>query len=199
MLIVVCGLKGSGKSVALEILSERKYSTFNLDKWIREIYNYNEAGYNIIKSKLGAEFVNDKQVDRRSLVKWILEAYSPESSENQNLTKLNTIMIPLIRQKLLSLIDCNRLIFVEMAIFINHHFVFRDLCDDVVYIKRDKIPSPNPGSASWYLKKEIHPGWNVVDNNSDIETFTANLVKTVDKILDKHARKRLHITANIGN
>lgn len=197
MLIVICGLKGTGKSVALEILQEKKYVVFNVDKWIYEIYKYGEVGYNLIKHSLGKNFVNDFEVDRRKLNEWIYQAYIPGSFENQNLKKLNTIILPLIQKKLSLLATAKCIIFVEMAIFLNHYYVLHDYCHDVIYIKRDKLIEPNPGSASFYLNKKINPNWNIVENNFDISTFTTNLIKVVDKIIKKHARNQLFITNEI--
>ncbi|WP_391592080.1 Dephospho-CoA kinase [[Mycoplasma] cavipharyngis] len=202
MLVILCGLKGSGKSVGLEILKAQNYSVFCVDDWIHYIYNYGEIGYNAIKNKLGAEFVDKNQVRRDLINEWIFQGHNSVTNENQNLMKLNSVMLPLIKAKLVKLAEAARksdqVIFVEMAIYLNHQYFFHDVTDAIIYVKRDYLICDNPTlHAAKYLKPEIKSDWYVVENNTTISQFKKNLVEQVDNLISKLMRRRLHITTDV--
>ncbi|MDQ0514127.1 dephospho-CoA kinase [Mycoplasmoides fastidiosum] len=202
MLIIISGLKGSGKSVGLEIIKNQGYHVFSVDKWIHDIYAYGERGYNVIQTKLGDQFVDQKGVKREAIKEWLMTGHDPETNQNQNLRKLNAAMLPIIKSKLVELKNQasvnDELIFVELATYVNDHQFFRDAVDDVIYLKRDNLLQEKPGVAAYYLSPEIHSSWKIVENNSTINQLTTNVINAIDEILPKYLRKRFHIkTENI--
>jgi dephospho-CoA kinase len=59
-------------------------------------------------------------------------------NDKKQMTKLNKIMIPLIQKKLAELKTKNELIFVELAIYLNHMKKFQKYFSKVIYISVEK-------------------------------------------------------------
>ncbi len=92
MIIVLVGSPLAGKTTLLKQLQENGVRVFSADSHIRKIYQNGEVGYETIKSVLGENFVNEKEVDRRALAGW--------ASEDENLSTLNELIHPLIAEHL---------------------------------------------------------------------------------------------------
>ncbi len=92
MIIVLVGSPLAGKTTLLKQLQQNGVKVFSADSHIRKIYQNGEVGYETIKSVLGENFVNEKEVDRRALAGW--------ASEEDNLKKLNELIHPLIAEHL---------------------------------------------------------------------------------------------------
>lgn len=109
-LVCITGKMGSGKTTAINNLKENGYNVFIFDDYIKEIYKKNGIGYKKIIKYFGKDFVNEYEVDRNKLLKFILS-----SSEEKN--KLDNIMIPIIINKIKNF-PIDSLIFVELGIYI---------------------------------------------------------------------------------
>ena len=182
MLICITGLTGSGKTTALEYIKRKGYNTFEVDKYIHSLYKNGEKGYDIIKDTFGPEYVNDFEVNRQKLGQLVF-------NNKDNLNKLNNLMLPIIKQKLRELKHEDKLIFVEMAIFLNYIQYFAESFDDVVIIKgKEEIQNQKLNQLKWFkhskdvinpINNEEKPDYIIVDNLTTI----ADLEKKIDKLL----------------
>ena len=100
MLICITGQIGSGKTSLLNEFKSLDFKTFEMDKYIHEIYKKNKIGYQLIKKNFGDSYVNEIEVDRKKLGQLVF-------NDNKKLNKLNSLTIPLIRQKILELKNIN--------------------------------------------------------------------------------------------
>ena len=100
MLICITGQIGSGKTSLLNEFKSLGFKTFEMDKYIHEIYKKNKIGYQLIKKNFGDSYVNEIEVDRKKLGQLVF-------NDNKKLNKLNSLTIPLIRQKILELKNIN--------------------------------------------------------------------------------------------
>ena len=96
MLVCITGKIGSGKSTVTNLYKKIGYKTLEMDKYIHSIYKANKIGYQKIKNKFGAKYVNDKEVDRKQLGQLVFK-------NKKELDRLNAITLPLIKDKILSL------------------------------------------------------------------------------------------------
>ncbi|MCF0125687.1 MAG: dephospho-CoA kinase [Clostridia bacterium] len=128
MLICITGLTGSGKTTALQYIASKGYETFEVDKYIHSIYNKGDKGYEVIRDTFGPQYVNDNGVDRQKLGQLVF-------NNKDELNKLNNLMLPFIKQKLRELKKEDKLIFVEMAIYLNYAEYFENTFDNVIIIK----------------------------------------------------------------
>lgn len=150
----------------------------------------------MIKKHLGNEFVNSKEVDRDKLNEWIRSGHAAFDKVNHNLIKLNNITLPIIKKQLVSLKNAyslDRVMFVELAIFVNHQTFFHDIADNIIYVtgRATELESIH---ASGYLNNfEIKNDWYQVDNSGSISQYRENLLKVVDEIIETKLQSRLHI------
>ena len=128
MIICITGKTGSGKTTLIEILSNKGYRIFETDAYIKEIYKKGEIGYNAILNSFGKEYVNEIEVDRKKLGKLVF-------NDKAKLDQLNSITLPIIRNKIIELKKTNSLIFVELAIYLNYKETFENLFDKVVLVR----------------------------------------------------------------
>ena len=128
MLICVTGQIGSGKTSVLDEFKNLGFKTFEMDKYIHEVYKKNEIGYKLIKKNFGDSYVTNTEVNRKKLGQLVF-------NNNMMLDKLNALTIPLIQQKILELKQQNELIFIELGIFLKYEKQFKDLFDYVILVK----------------------------------------------------------------
>jgi dephospho-CoA kinase len=129
MLVCLTGVPGSGKTTILRQIRKSGYMVFETDKFIHSIYKFGQIGYNLISKHFGKEYVNKTSVNRKKLGRLVF-------SNKCELAKLNKLTIPLIKNKILSLKKIkNKLIFVELAIYLNYPSSFRSIFDKIVIIK----------------------------------------------------------------
>jgi len=185
MLICITGQIGSGKTSLLNKFKSLGFKTFEMDKYIHEIYKKNKIGYQLIKKNFGDSYVNEIEVDRKKLGQLVF-------NDNKKLNKLNSLTIPLIRQKILELKNINEHIFVELGIYLKYEKLFNDLFDHIILIKgKSEIETKKLQNLSWFNKKsdifsplEVHEekGFIVLENNKD-KKHIKNLAKKTIKIL----------------
>ena len=72
MFIVLTGNPNSGKSQVINLLSSNGYETFEVDKFVKELYQVNNIGYILISTHFGKEFLKSDCVDTKKLGKLVL-------------------------------------------------------------------------------------------------------------------------------
>ncbi len=191
MLVCITGKSGVGKTTATQYIKELGFNTWIADEYIHEIYQYGNIGYLAIKKVFGDQYVNNKEVDRKKLGFFVF-------NDVKSLNKLNKIMLPLIRNKLLELKQKNTTIFCELAIYINHENYFKNIFDKVVLISAPKtleknnlknkfgslrkFPTKRVGSLKNPIKNNKIKYDFYVDNSKNINIFHNNIKKITHKI-----------------
>ena len=185
MLICITGQIGSGKTSLLNEFKSLGFKTFEIDKYIHEIYKKNKIGYQLIKKNFGDSYVNEIEVDRKKLGQLVF-------NDNKKLNKLNSLTIPLIRQKILELKNINEHIFVELGIYLKYEKLFNNLFDRIILIKgKSEIETKKLQNLSWFNKEsdilsplEVHEEkeFIVLENNKD-KKHIKNLAKKTINIL----------------
>jgi dephospho-CoA kinase len=127
MLICVTGIKGSGKTTTMNIIKKNGFDIFIMDRWIHQIYKTNNIGFILIKDNFGNKYIGKNGVNRKKLGKLVF-------SNSLQLAKLNKIMIPIMQQKLSELLSENKLIFVELAIYLYHVNKFKKYFHKIIHI-----------------------------------------------------------------
>jgi dephospho-CoA kinase len=98
-----------------------------MDEYIHKIYQRSQIGYQYILKKFGRKYVSQHAVNRPALRKLVF-------NDSQALRKLNHIMIPLMQEKLVSLKQLDKLIFVELAILLNNQQAFKKYFNKIILI-----------------------------------------------------------------
>ena len=130
MLVCVTGLTGNGKTTVMKIIKQEGFNIFIMDDWIHQIYKTNGIGFVLIKKHFGTQYINRNGVDRKKLGHLVFD--------NQNqLSKLNKIMIPIMQKKIAQLKSQNKLIFVELAIYLNYTSKFKKYFSKIICILRN--------------------------------------------------------------
>lgn len=203
MLVCITGKIGSGKSTVTNLYKKIGYKTLEMDKYIHSIYKANKIGYQKIKNKFGAKYVNDKEVDRKQLGQLVFK-------NKKELDRLNAITLPLIKDKILSLQNQKEIVFIELGIYITNEQYFKDLFDLVILVKgKQGLTNQKLEQLSWHGKKSL-VNWDikllettnllVIDNNSTIEDLKNKVKKSIISI-KKHNKKIVEKfpTINVGN
>ncbi len=190
MIICVTGVSGAGKSTALKIIKDEGLETFEMDRYIHDIYNFNEIGYNLIKKTFGVQYVNEISVDRKKLGRLVF-------NNEKDLLLLNNVIQPLIISKIEKLAK-NKLIFVELAIYLNYLDVFKPYFDEVILICAEqslitknnkkkfghvgKFPTINVENSINPIKTPYIDTKLIVNNTGTLEQFKINLKKILENI-----------------
>lgn len=184
MLICVTGIKGSGKTTAMDMIANMGYSVFIMDEYIHNIYKTDEIGYLLIKKHFGINYLNKYGVDREKLGKLVF-------SDSKQLEKLNKIMIPVMQYKIADLKAQNKLIFVELAIYLFHIDKFKKYFKKVLCILGRKKISKNIFLENFFNTKNFPTNsvgkyknitlskrfnsWYFVENNKNKKDLQKNI------------------------
>ena len=185
MLICITGLTGSGKTTALEYIKSKSLNVFEVDNYVHSIYRKDEKGYALIKENFGSEYINEKEVNRQKLGQLVF-------NDKNQLNKLNNLMLPLIKEKLLELKKEDKTIFVELAIFLNHSDYFKNIFDQVIIIKgKEDVQKQKISNLKWFdsSKQVINPIDNASNSNYIIvENYGSidNLKHKIDELLKRY-------------
>lgn len=136
MLVCITGKSGSGKTTAIQYIKKLGFNTWIADEYIHEIYKKGNIGYCAIEKAFGKEYVNQKEVDRKKLGSLVF-------SNTKYMKKLNNITLPLIKNKIIELKSENKLIFCELAIYINHEKYFKKCFEKIIQISTSKMLEKN--------------------------------------------------------
>lgn len=189
-LVCITGKMGSGKTTAINNLKENGYNVFIFDDYIKEIYKKNGIGYKKIIKYFGKDFVNEYEVDRNKLLKFILS-----SSEEKN--KLDNIMIPIIINKIKNF-PIDSLIFVELGIYIYFDFIFAEFFQKIIiftrknencsndkffmYNKSIEFSTKHVGNSKKHIFSNIVYGDIIVENNGDLAFFYSEIKKMLQNL-----------------
>ncbi|GHU46944.1 hypothetical protein FACS1894218_0330 [Bacilli bacterium] len=191
MLICVTGVAGSGKSTVLGILKRLKLNTFEMDKYVHQIYQRDDLGYKLIIDHFGKKYVNEQEVDRKTLGKLVFQ-------DKKQLAKLNSVMIPIMQNKLVELISLKNTYYVELAVYLNHEKQFKKYFKKIILIKApkkleknnlkqkfthlNKFPTKNVGNLKNPIQINRIKYDFLLENNTDRKTLQKNVLKIVRKI-----------------
>lgn len=125
---------GSGKTTALEYFKDHNLEVFKMDEYIHNIYQRDLIGYNLIKKYFGDEFVTETQVDRNKLRELITNSQNDKE-------KLDSIMLNVMVNKINQLYSLNKIIIVELGIYIYNQYNFYYFFNKIIAIvsKRTNI------------------------------------------------------------
>ncbi|MDR0826040.1 MAG: dephospho-CoA kinase [Mycoplasmataceae bacterium] len=190
MLICITGVAGSGKSTVLGMLKKLKYNTFAMDDYVHQIYQRDDLGYKLIIDHFGKQYVNEQEVDRKALGKLVF-------NDKKQLAKLNSIMIPVMQNKLVELISLKQTYFVELAVYLNHEKSFKKYFKKIILIlvpkkleknnlkqkfnHLKKFPTKNVGNLKNPIEINAIKHDYLLENNSDKKTLLKNILKIVKK------------------
>ncbi len=189
-LVCITGFMGSGKSTAIQLLSEQGFEVFEMDKYIHSIYSRNKIGYEIIKKNFGSDFVTSTEVNRLKLRELIIKDKIAKK-------KLDSLMLEVMINKIKELYSLDRFIVVELGIYIYNQIEFYYLFKKIIaiYSCRENINDNF---------NKFHQGYNfstkdvenskmlenthivyvdyIVENNVNLESFFSS-IKNIFKIL----------------
>ena len=149
MKICITGKPGCGKTYALKYFQSLGCNVFESDKYVNEIYQRNNIGYQLIKKHFGTKYLNDQGVDKKKLGALVF-------SKPSMLTKLSKIINPLIAKKI-KLLDPNKTWFIELGTYLYYHEYFAKYFDRVMLIFNPKNKQNIIQNKKFsYLKKNSH-------------------------------------------
>ncbi len=175
MLICLTGKTGSGKSTCLATIKKLGYSVFEMDQYIHDIYRVHQIGYELIRKEFGDIYVNDHEVDRKRLGQLVF-------NHKDQLEKLNKLMLPIMKQKIVDLKQKNEIIFVELAIYLNHEEYFKNLFDEVIQVVgKSEIENKKLKNLSWFgFKKKLKNPIGSSKNNIQHTIFNTGSISALN-------------------
>lgn len=113
---VITGSIGAGKSTFVSKLKERGFPVIECDNIVHHLYNAGNEGYNLIRDYVGAEYVNENEVDRKKLKVAINDDISI-------IKKLETLIHPIVIKEVESMLtkDVN---FIDIPLYFENKEVF---------------------------------------------------------------------------
>ncbi len=111
-IIAVTGSIGCGKTFLTNIIRNLGFVVYNMDKWVKYLY-YKPAFLTVIKQNFPEVFEADGSFNKRKLRNLVF-------NDNKRLKKLEALIYPFLKQKLLTVIRKNsqsdRIFFLEAAL-----------------------------------------------------------------------------------
>lgn len=182
MFILITGKPASGKSSILKLLKDEGYETFCVDEYVKQIYKVNNIGYIIIKQKLGSDFVNEECVDTRKLLDFCL-------ASRDNYKRVNELIWPLIKDKLINLKKEKNFLVVEMSIYLLDRKYFSDIFEKIIIIDRQKHLLFSTDTQNKFMKYYDEHTYNdndlIIENNSDLLICYNQVKNIVDKLFQR--------------
>ncbi len=185
MIVCITGKIGSGKSTVINQYKKLGYRTLEMDNYIHSIYKPNKIGFELIRKNFGQEYVNNKGVDRKKLGQLVFKS-------KEKLNKLNTITLPLIKDKILYFKKQKGIIFIELGIYITNERYFKNCFDLVILVKGKKQTTNqklnklewkgNKSLVNWDVRLSKKTNILVLDNTSSINQLKINVKKSINFI-----------------
>ena len=114
MRVAVTGTIGSGKSMVIAIIKELGYKTLSCDDIAHKLQEKGQKGYLAI-SKAFPEVIDNETINRLKLAEIVF-------NDEEQLAKLNAMMLPLIKEELIKAMDEEPLVFVEVPLLFETDF-----------------------------------------------------------------------------
>lgn len=186
-LICITGFKGHGKSTTIKYLKNIGYKTFEVDKWVHQIYKKHKKGYILIKKLFGNGYVTDLEVDRLKLKELIISSPMAKKKLEKNMNKL-------IYKRINQLKRHSGIVFVELATYLFFKDFFANLFDKTIVINNPnkeeneifrknsnikKFSTKTVGNSNNVEKMGIFYCDFLVENTSTIENLKKELFNLV--------------------
>lgn len=190
-LICITGFVGEGKTTSTLFFASLGCQTFVTDKWIHQIYQKHKKGYQLIVKLFGKQYVNDQEVDRKKLKNLILSNKKAKYLLEKHINKL-------IYKRINQLKRLNKIVFVELGIYLFHVEFFKDLFSKVIVVDGKNKEKNNDFrkfcAISKFSTKTVGNSKNVdnqgvlevdflVENTSDVKNLHSNLNSLFKKII----------------
>ena len=131
-IIAITGSIGCGKTFLANIIRSLGYVVYDADKWVKYLY-YRPAFLNVIKQSFPKVFDNDGSFNKRKLRNLVF-------NNNQELKRLEKLIHPFLKQKLLNVIRKNakteRVFFFDAALL--YEMKWDIYCQAVILADVDK-------------------------------------------------------------
>ena len=131
-IIAITGSIGCGKTFLANIIRSLGYVVYDADKWVKYLY-YRQAFLNVIKQSFPKVFDNDGSFNKRKLRNLVF-------NNNNELKRLEKIVHPFLKQKLLNIIHKNAekdcVLFFDAALLIE--MKWNIYCQAVILADVDK-------------------------------------------------------------
>lgn len=184
-IIGITGYAGSGKSEIARILRNLGYIVMDLDKIGHEILKDDKAK-KILKKEFGKEIFENGEINRKRLAKIVF-------NDENKLEKLNGIVHPLIKEKVLEKIRNMKedIIFIDGALI--EKIGLSEICDHIILINASeetrlkrlvelrKIPMEK---AKNIIKAQKHIKYKYdfkIDNNKGLDMIKKDLFDIIEK------------------
>lgn len=180
MFIVLTGNPNSGKTQIINLLKDNGYDVFEVDQFVKQLYEVNNIGYILISTHFGKDFLKKDKVDTKKLAQLVL-------NDNYELYRLKILIWPLIKSKLHWLKKRYKNMVVEMAIFKNDPLYFNGIFDLSIELTRnDEYKEQNEKQKfnKWYnLHTCFFPDY-IVENNTDILCAYNDVLNIIKKFYE---------------
>lgn len=190
-IVAITGSIGCGKTYIANIIRSLGYSVYDIDKWVKYLY-FKEYFLDTIKKEFPESFINDK-FNKRVLRNIVF-------NDNDKLKKLESLIHPFLKQKLLNLIrkqsKRNCVIFLDIALLFEMHWdkycdyiVLADVDKDIQknrVMKRDNITEEDFNKIiSVQLDNEFKKKFStiIVDTNKPYGVIKSNIIKFIGNIV----------------
>ena len=131
-IIAITGSIGCGKSFLANIIRSLGYVVYDADKWVKYLY-YRQAFLKVIKQNFPEVFEADGSFNKRKLRNLVF-------NNNQELKRLEKLVHPFLKQKLLNVIrknsQTNRVFFFDAALLFE--MKWNIYCQSVILADVDK-------------------------------------------------------------
>ena len=191
----ILGAIGSGKSFIAKLF---KCPIFNADREVKKIYNKNKKCFINLKRKI-PNFIKSFPIRKDELVKAI-------NHDKKNLSKISSIVHPLVRKKMVTFLDKNKkskLVILDVPLLIENKLNKKN--DILIFVKskRSKIINRLKKRANFnpnimktlkenqvILKKKMKLANYIIENNStpNIMKNKVNILK--NKIINERSSSR---------
>ncbi len=190
-IVAITGSIGCGKTYIANIIRSLGYSVYDIDKWVKYLY-FKEYFLDTIKKEFPESFIND-EFNKRVLRNIVF-------NDNDKLKKLESLIHPFLKQKLLNLIrkqsKKNCVIFLDIALLFEMHWdkycdyiVLADVDKDIQknrVMKRDNITEEDFNKIiSVQLDNEFKKKFStiIVDTNKPYGVIKSNIIKFIGNIV----------------
>ena len=188
MRIAITGNIASGKSTLASYLKEKGYTVYDCDVINAELLKKGEDGYRLVKEAFDGILDADGEINKKLLASIVF------SNEQAN-AKLNAIMHPLIKSRLLALANSTEPFIVEVPLLFE--VGWQDLFDEVVMVVASQNKIIERLVAKGYTKKEAEARLSmqikaedkmaksnhVLYNDGDIDSFIEAIDKWMREVL----------------